>query len=220
MNDVRILFEDSDVIVVVKPAGIESQASADGNDMLSLLSAHTGAEVYPVHRLDRGTEGILVYAKTKAAAASLSEAFASGQTDKTYLAVLCGVPSELCGELEDLLYHDRIKNKSYTVKRKRAGVKRASLSYSVENVKNDRALVRVKLHTGRTHQIRVQFASRKLPLLGDTRYGGDVCAEIPKGCFALASVSLSFPHPSTGERESFAFCPFGGIWDEFLSDKQ
>lgn len=220
MNDIRILFEDSDVIVAIKPSGVESQMSADGNNMLSLLSEHTDVELYPVHRLDRGTEGIMVYAKTKAAAASLSEAFASGQTDKAYLAVLCGVPSESHGELEDLLYHDRSKNKSYVVTRKRAGVKRASLSYSVENVKNGRALVRVNLHTGRTHQIRVQFASRKFPLLGDTRYGGDACAKLPKGSFALAAVSLSFPHPSTGLRQNFSFCPSGGVWDEFLSNNQ
>ncbi len=217
MNDIRILYEDSDIIVAVKPAGIESQASANGNNMISILSEQTGVELYPVHRLDRGTEGIIVYAKTKAAAASLSEAFASGQTDKTYFAVVCGIPSEQHGEFEDLLYHDRTKNKSYIVTRKRAGVKRASLSYSVKNVQNGRALIRVKLHTGRTHQIRVQFASRKLPLLGDTRYGGDVCEKIPKGGFALASVSLSFPHPSTGTTENFDFVPSGGIWDEFLS---
>lgn len=215
MNNIRILFEDSDIIVAIKPSGVESQISADGNNMLSLLSEHTDVELYPVHRLDRGTEGIMVYAKTNAAAASLSEAFASGQTDKTYLAVLCGVPSERSGELEDLLYHDRIKNKSYVVSRKRAGVKRASLSYQVMDVQSSHALVSVKLRTGRTHQIRVQFASRKLPLLGDVRYGGEQSGCIPKGCFALAAVSLSFPHPSTGKRESFSFHPSGEVWDVF-----
>ncbi len=218
MNNIRTLYEDGDIIVIIKPAGVESQASKDGNDVLSIIKNASGAEFYPVHRLDRGTEGVMVYAKTQLAAASLSQSFASGETDKTYLAVLCGVPSEPSGELEDLLYHDRAKNKSYVVARKRAGVKRASLSYQVMDVQSSHALVRIKLHTGRTHQIRVQFASRKLPLLGDVRYGGEQSGCIPKGCFALAAVSLSFPHPSTGRRESFSFQPSGGVWDVFSQE--
>lgn len=225
MTDIRILHEDADIIVAVKPHGIESQASADGNDMIARLSAHTGGEIYPVHRLDRGTEGITVYAKTKPAAAFLSDAFASGATEKTYLAVLCGIPDERDGTYEDLLYHDRTKNKSYVVSRKRTGVKRAALSYSVLDIQNfnqsPHALVRVKLYTGRTHQIRVQFASRKTPLLGDVRYGGKPHPSVEKGAFALAAVYLSFPHPATKEKMTFSVIPSGEVWRNFsLTDFQ
>ena len=195
MTAPQILFEDGHVIVAVKPSGIESQTGADGINMIAILSSHMGVQIYPVHRLDRGTEGVTVYAKTKYAAAALSDAFASGTTDKTYLAILGGTPSEHEGTYEDLLYHDRTKNKSYVVDRKRAGVKRASLSYVTEGVRDGLSLVSVKLHTGRTHQVRVQFASRKTPLLGDVRYGGKPHPSFAKGAFALAAVSLSFPHP-------------------------
>lgn len=215
MTAPHILFEDGHVIVAVKPSGVESQTSADGMNMIALLSAHAGAQIYPVHRLDRGTEGITVYAKTKLAAAALSEAFASAKTDKTYLAILCGTPSESEGTYEDLLYHDQKRNKSYVVDRKRAGVKRASLSYVTEDARDGLSLVSVKLHTGRTHQVRVQFASRKTPLLGDVRYGGARHEGIAKGAFALASVSLSFPHPATGETMTFTHTPSGGAWDIF-----
>lgn len=218
MTSPHILYEDGHVIVAVKPAGIESQSSKDGSDMIAILSAHTGTQIYPVHRLDRGTEGITVYAKTQSAAASLSDAFASGATDKTYLAVLCGVPSEAEGTYEDLLYHDKTKNKSYVVDRKRAGVKRASLSYKTITSEDGLTLVRVKLHTGRTHQIRVQFASRKTPLLGDTRYGGTPHPSVAKGAFALAAVSLSFPHPSKKEKMTFSIIPSGEVWKSFPTE--
>ncbi len=220
MREAKILHEDADIIVCVKPSGVDSQLSA-GQNLPAILSERTGCEIYPVHRLDRGTEGVMVYAKTSRAAKSLSEAFASGTADKTYLAVLCGSPSERLGNYEDLLYHDQRKNKSYVVARKRAGVKRASLSYETLAQSGAYTLVRVKLHTGRTHQVRVQFASRKTPLLGDVRYGGQAHPAIAKGAFALAAVSLSFTHPASGERMEFSFSPVGEAWDifaQFIND--
>lgn len=210
-----ILFEDKSVVVTVKPVGTESQASKSGNDMLSLLSEHTGCTVYPVHRLDRDTVGVMVYAKTEKAAASLSGAFANGKTDKRYLAVTLGSPTEKEGTYKDLLYHDAKRNKTFVVDKKRGGVKEASLSYSVIKAldrEKSPTLVSIKLHTGRTHQIRVQFASRKTPLYGDARYGGKVEGT---NKMALACVSLSFPHPESGESMTFTHSPEGGIWDSF-----
>ncbi len=216
MTEPIILLTDADVVVCVKPSGTDSQSSTG---LIAYLSAQTGGEVYPVHRLDRGTSGIMVYARTQKSAAALSEVFASGKTGKTYLAVTCGVPSEPSGTYTDLLYHDQRKNKSYVVDRKRAGVRSASLSYETLAVKDGLALVRIKLHTGRTHQVRVQFASRGTPLLGDVRYGGEKHQGIEKGCFALSSVSLSFPHPRSGETMEFSFTPAGGAWDIFAQNE-
>lgn len=218
MNAYLILYEDDHIIVTVKPAGVESQSSAGGRDMISALSAHTGSIVYPVHRLDRGTEGIMVYAKTSAAAASLSRSFANGETRKRYLAVTAGVPEDNEGDLTDLLWHDMRKNKSYVVARKRSGVKEARLSYRIMARANaeghELALLSVILHTGRTHQIRVQFASRNTPLLGDTRYGG-VKLPCSGSTPVLSSVSLSFTHPESGAAMTFDHTPKGGAWDLF-----
>ncbi len=213
-----ILCEDRSVIVTVKPRGLDSQSTTGGADMVSALAEHTGGKIYPVHRLDRGTVGVMVYAKTKAAAAALSDAFANGSTDKRYLAVTVGVPAEAEGTYTDLLYHDAKKNKSYVTSRKRSGVREASLSYRVIDTarsgEHTLALVAIKLHTGRTHQIRVQFASRKTPLLGDARYGGVKLSGFA-GEPALACVSLSFPHPDTAESMTFTFVPSGGAWELF-----
>ena len=145
----------------------------------------------------------MVYAKTKFAAAELSKQAGDRSMEKTYFAVIHGVPSEKSGILEDLLFFDKMKNKSFTVKKERKGVKKALLSYRVVKEKNDLALVEVKLMTGRTHQIRVQFASRKMPLLGDRRYG----AKDESRIIALWSEEISFIHPATGERMSFHMLP-------------
>lgn len=217
MTEHNILFEDHDIVVAVKPAGVDSQSSGNGRDMITVLAAHTGTQIYPVHRLDRGTVGVMVYAKTKSAAAALSASFAENKCGKSYLAVVVGVPAEASGTYIDLLYHDARKNKSYIVSRKRSGVREASLSYSVADTADadggTLSLIKIKLHTGRTHQIRVQFAHRKTPLAGDTRYGG---AKLAGGAApALACVSLSFPHPVSRETMTFTYTPSGGVWDIF-----
>ncbi len=194
-----ILYQDKDLILVDKPSGVLAQADAAGGDSLPYRLTQQGLSVKPVHRLDRATGGVMVYALTDKSATALS-ALVSDHTrfKKEYLAVLCGKPPENHNTLEDLLYHDVRKNKSYVVKRPRAGVKRASLDYTVlHTITADTgiySLVRVRLHTGRTHQIRVQFASRQLPLAGDSRYGGT------RDCpLALWSYQLAFPHPATNK---------------------
>lgn len=194
-----ILYEDSDLLVVSKPAGVLSQIDSAGGDSVPARLAAQGKPVLTVHRLDRATGGVMVYARNDKSAAALSALV--GQHNrfvKTYLAVVCGEPSEPSGELIDLLYHDARRNKSYTVQRMRRGVREARLAYETLATKvcggETYTLLRVRLHTGRTHQIRVQFASRRLPLAGDTTYGGR------RGCsLALWSHALTFPHPTSGE---------------------
>ncbi len=194
-----ILYQDDDLLMIDKPQGLLSQEDSRGGDSVPLRLATRGMSVLTVHRLDRGSGGVMVYARNEKSAAALSTLV--GQHDvfeKTYLAVITGVPAESSGELTDLLYHDVRRNKSYTVKRMRRGVRQARLAYktlaTAEHDGNTYSLVRVRLFTGRTHQIRVQFASRRLPLVGDTTYGGQ------RGCpLALWSHRLTFPHPTTGE---------------------
>lgn len=193
----KILHEDTHLLLIEKPVGIPSQ-EADGDCVPHRLSER-GYSVKVVHRLDKPTGGVMVYARTDKAAAKLSALV--GQHDlfqKEYLAVVQGSPEEAEGTLTDLLYHDVRKNKSYTVDRQRKGVREAKLDYSVlETVTTDEGtytLVHVRLHTGRTHQIRVQFASRKMPLYGDSRYGGFKGASL-----GLWSHRLTLPHPVTSK---------------------
>ncbi len=191
----KILFEDKHLLVVEKDAGILSEPDGSGNDIVTLCSQHAGSECYLVHRLDRGTGGVMVLAKTKACAGRLSALVSERAFSKEYLAVIKGCPEEKEGVFKDLLFKDSRKNKSFVVNRARKGVKEASLEYRVLDSLDDTSLVLVKLHTGRTHQIRVQFASRKMPLLGDGKYG----SRDNKCETALHSCRLAFKHPMTGE---------------------
>ena len=194
-----VLWEDRELVVCRKPAGVVSEEGG----MPELLKEETGArEIFCVHRLDRETAGLMVYARTKRAAAALSAAIEAGRMTKRYLAVVQGTtPTE--GEMRDLLFRDRAKNKSYVVKRMRKGVREALLRYETLQQLPGFSLVRVELLTGRSHQIRVQFASRGFPLLGDGRYGG-ARRELP---LALYSAGLSFPHPLSGELLQFSSPP-------------
>jgi 23S rRNA pseudouridine1911/1915/1917 synthase len=167
----ELLYEDAALVCAVKPVGIPSQGDAP-DAMPARLAAQLGLPaVYPVHRLDQAVGGAILFARTPEAAARLSAALQDGSVRKEYLAVLAGVPESPEGTLTDLLFHDKVHNKSYVVRRRRTGVREASLSYRVLAARDGLALVRVLLHTGRTHQIRVQFSSRGLPLLGDGKYG-------------------------------------------------
>lgn len=170
----QILYEDKELIFCIKPVGVISEAGDGG--MVALLEKHTGATVFPVHRLDRGVGGLMAYAKSQRAAAALSAQIQGGGFVKEYLAVVRGVPEEASATITDMLYHDRRINKSFVVEKNRAGVKKAVLEYTVkgtvETEKGVLSLLHIRLHTGRTHQIRVQFSSRKLPLYGDGKYGG------------------------------------------------
>ena len=213
----KILYDDKYLAVVEKDVGSSSETDGSGNDVITLASDKLGCGLYPVHRLDKTTGGAIILAKDADTAAKLSEAVASREIVKEYLAVVCGSPAEESGIYEDLLFRDVRKNKTYVVDRKRRGVKEASLEYRVIGTAQDErlgtlSLVRIKLHTGRTHQIRVQFSSRKTPLAGDGKYGrGDNrCAP------ALWSTRICFVHPVSGENIECESMPSGGFpWDLF-----
>lgn len=210
----EILFQDKYIIVCIKPEGVISQSeSVRQETMISLLKTETKGEIFPVHRLDKQTAGLMVFAKTKAAAAFLSAEITNGNFKKEYLSLVHGKPQEESAVLKDLLFKDSTKNKSYVVKRERKGVKKASLEYELINtfsIENEEfSIVRVLLHTGRTHQIRVQFASRKMPLVGDRKYG----AQDSFGGLGLWSYSLTFNHPVTKEEISFKKEPENVIKD-------
>lgn len=198
-SELKIYYKDEYVIVCEKEAGLLSEG--EGKDCMPYLLAQEligngeRSEIFTVHRLDRETSGIMVYARTKESATALSSAIIDGRFEKEYIAEIHGVPETSSGRLEDLLFYDRTKNRSYTVKRMRKGVKDAALEYEVVSSEDGISRVRVKLLTGRTHQIRVQFASRKMPLVGDRKYG----APDTKRPLALRACMLSFPHPKTAE---------------------
>lgn len=225
LTEQDILMEDGHIVIVRKPVGVLSQGARDNDapDLVTLLSERErlrGAkdpEVRVVHRLDCNVGGAMVYAKKPYAAAVLSAMLAgdaqNGEADKTaerpflkeYLCVVEGVPALPQAELCDLLWKDAAQNKVYVVDRKRAGVKEARLSYtslaSKEADGHMYSLLRVRLGTGRSHQIRVQLSSRGLPIVGDGRYGSRekcVCGDAP--ALALWSFRLAFEHPANAER--------------------
>ncbi len=207
---IPILYQDKALAVCLKPPGVLSQ-DGPGNALPALLREQLGCEIFPVHRLDREAGGVMVCAKTSRAAGTLSGAMAQGGFRKEYLCIIRGCPEEKEGTWKDLLFHDKTRNKSFVVQRMRGGVKEARLDYQVLAEKDGLSLVRVLLHTGRTHQIRVQFASRGFPLLGDGKYGGG------SGGLALWSAFLAFPHPASGEPMSFQSPPEGGVWTAFTA---
>lgn len=198
----EILYQDAAIVAAVKPVGVRSEGEGE-NDMPMLLQKQLGGAIYPVHRLDQPTGGVMVYARTKQAAAKLSAGMQTEAFGKEYLAVLDGAWPTPEGDLCDLLFYDRRKGKSFVVRRERSGVKQAQLCYQVLGQRAGRTLVRVRLQTGRTHQIRVQFASRGFPLAGDGKYGSR-----ENGCTAaLWSARLHVVHPVTGETLCFSAQP-------------
>lgn len=198
-----ILWQDEQVVVCVKPAGVASQGDGTAESMETLLAAEIGGTIYPIHRLDKGVGGVMVYARTQKAAAAMSAALQSHQFQKEYLAICEGTPS--AAEWTDLLYHDKRAGKAYPVKKLRNGVKEAKLSFIPEKtaVFKDKLFTfcRVRLMTGRFHQIRVQFASRGYPLAGDGKYGSKI-----NGNIGLFSCSLTFVHPN-GKTMNFTAQP-------------
>ena len=179
----EFLYSDKDITVCIKPVGLDSEAQVPEEIRQAL-----GGQVFPVHRLDKNVGGVMVYARTKEAAARLSRAVQEGTMVKEYVALVHGTPPET-GDWQDLLWKDSQKNKVFVVKRERKGVKPARLEFT-RLTGSDPALVRVLLHTGRSHQIRVQFSSRGYPLVGDHKYGARDDGTAPM----LFSCSLTFPH--------------------------
>ena len=190
----EILYSDKNIAVLVKPVGLDSEL-----EVPNALKDVLGSEVFPIHRLDKNVGGVMVYARTKQAAAALSKAVQDGQMVKEYVAMVHGTPPET-GDWEDLLFKDSSKNKVFVVKKERKGVKKARLEFKTLQ-SGDESLVRIRLHTGRSHQIRVQFSSRGFPLVGDHKYG----SRDEKTAPMLFSCCITFPWK--GETRKFEALP-------------
>ena len=190
----EILYSDRHMAVCVKPVGLDSEL-----EVPAALKEILGGELFPIHRLDKNVGGVMVYARTKQAAAELSRAVQAGSMVKEYVALVHGTPPET-GDWEDLLWKDSGKNKVFVVKRLRGGVKKARLEYRVLSA-GECSLVRIRLHTGRSHQIRVQFSSRGFPLVGDHKYGARDSSPAPM----LFSCRITFPW--RGQTKDFEALP-------------
>ena len=200
----EILYQDDDILVCIKPARVLSTDEPGG--LPSLLREAIGdpdADLRTVHRLDRVVSGVMVLARNANAASGLSRQVRENVFQKEYLAVVHGGPDEPAGTLKDLLYRDKARRMTMVTDELAKGVQEAILHYQVLDCRKDMSLVRVHLETGRTHQIRVQFSSRGMPLVGERKY-----AVLEDDCeIALWSHSLAFCHPKTGERLVFSKKP-------------
>ena len=177
-----ILYSDKEIAVCIKPVGLDSE-----NEVPAALKERFGGEIFPIHRLDQNVGGVMVYARTKQAAAALSKAIQEGSMVKDYVALVHGTPPE-SGDWEDLLWKDAKRNKVFVVRRQRGGVKTARLEFK-RLTAGETSLVGIRLHTGRSHQIRVQFSSRGFPLVGDHKYGSRDASTAPM----LFSCKITFP---------------------------
>lgn len=209
----EILYEDNHILVVLKPqmTACCPDDSKDDNLLDQIKNYIKVAYSKPgnvyvglVHRLDRPTGGVMVYAKSSKAAARLTAGLQNGEFEKKYLTVLCGTPDTQRGILSNYVRKNTVNNMVYICTPSEDGAKYAELDYKVLDEKGKYSLVEVRLHTGRTHQIRVQMAGISHPVFGDMRYGG---ALAQKGKLALWAYSLSFLHPITKERLKFIACP-------------
>ncbi len=208
-EELIILHEDNHIIVVLKPQNVPScEDSSKDRDMLTIIKDyirekyHKTGNVYLglVHRLDRPTGGIMVFAKSSKAASRLSEQLKNGDFEKKYLTVLVGKPREEQGTLTNYMKKNSINNMVYVCAPTEANAKFAELEYRVLDEKSGLSFTEVRLHTGRSHQIRVQMNAINCPVYGDMRYGGE---KAKKGYLALWAYYLSFSHPVSGERLVF-----------------
>jgi len=193
----EILYSDKNIAVCIKPVGLDSEKQVP-----MMLKEELGGEFFTLHRLDLNVGGIMVYARNKKSASDLSRSIQERTMIKEYLANVHGVPPE-SGDWEDFLFKDSRKNKVFVVKRERKGVKKARLEFK-RLTQGETSLVHIRLHTGRSHQIRVQFASRGYPLVGDHKYGSKDAKTTPM----LFSYRLTFPYQ--GQIVSFEAKP---NWD-------
>lgn len=200
----EILYSDNDIAVCIKPVGIDAESQ-----LPAALKETLGGEIFTLHRLDLNVGGVMVYARTKSMAAALSRVIQDGAMIKEYVAMVHGVPPET-GDWEDLLWKDAKKNKVFVVNRERKGVKKARLTFQrlrVDETADEKgasekhSLVHIRLYTGRSHQIRVQFSSRNFPLVGDHKYGSRARETEPM----LFSCRITFPYK--GEHRSFEALP-------------
>ena len=189
-----ILYYDTGLVACIKPVGLDSEA-----EFPAALKEQLGGELFPIHRLDKNVGGVMVFARTKSAAAALSKAVQDGAMVKEYVAMVHGTPPEK-GDWEDFLFKDSRKNKVFVVKKERKGVKYARLEFERLRA-GEASLVHVRLHTGRSHQIRVQFSSRGFPLVGDHKYGSRDAATAPM----LFSCRITLPWK--GETRIFEALP-------------
>jgi len=203
----HIVWMDEDVIVCVKPAGVLSTDEPGGMpELLRMELGDPAADIRTVHRLDRAVSGLMLLSRGGEAASALSRQIREGSFEKEYLAVVHGAPPER-GELCDLLLRDRARKMTFVVPERGKGVQEAVLDYAVQGRGEDMSLVCIHLHTGRTHQIRVQFASRGFPLYGERKY----CTAPDDCALALWSHRLGFCHPASGERMHFELPP-PAVW--------
>lgn len=226
-DDLIVLYEDNHVIVVLKQQNVPScEDETKDKDLLTVIKEHIKEKenkqgnVYVglVHRLDRPTGGVMVYAKSSKAAARLSEQMQNGDFEKKYAAVLAGELKTKRATLTNYLKKNPINNMVYVCPPVTEGAKFAELEYDVLEEKSGLTLALIKLHTGRSHQIRVQMANVGAPVYGDMRYGGE---KAKKGKLALWAVSLSFTHPVSKERLCFKIQPPADLipWKYFDTEK-
>ena len=221
MTTPLILYEDAHLVICCKPVGYLSEDDGSEKCMPHWLRQHYREAGKPdyiatVHRLDKITGGVMVFSRRKEITGKLTALVAQHQITKEYLAVLRGHPEKEEDTLKDLLFRDATHNKSFVVQRMRKGVREASLFYRTLDRTDALTLVRVQLHTGRTHQIRVQFSSRQLPLLGDIRYG----SKDPDCTAALWSFRLAFTHPVTKKSVDVTLPPPAQYpWNLFTCDE-
>ncbi len=200
----ELIYVDDAIVVCVKPSGLVSTDEPGG--VPSLVRDALGdpkTQVRTVHRLDQVVSGLMVLARTAKAASELSRQIRENEFEKEYQAVVHGAPTEETGTLRDLLFRDKARRMTLVAQEMAKGVQEAVLDYQVLGTGDQMTRVRVKLHTGRTHQIRVQFASRGMPLVGERKY-----SQLEDPCeIALWSYRLGFTHPTTGEKMEFIHEP-------------
>ena len=199
-----IIYQDKDIIVCVKPAGVLSTDEPGGlPELIRQELGDPNANVRTVHRLDQVVSGLMVLARRAKAASELSRQIRDGEFEKEYQAMVHGTPDEDSGTLIDLLGRDKARKMTFVATEPAKGVQEAVLDYRLLAKNEEFSRVQIRLHTGRTHQIRVQFASRGMPLVGERKY-----SELNDPCeIALWSYRLGFTHPGTGEKMEFTHEP-------------
>ena len=197
---VKLIYQDADIVVCLKPARVLSTDEPGGlPELVREALGNPRADVRTVHRLDRVVSGLMVLARNAKAASELSRQIRDGEFEKEYLAVVHGCPADEKGTLRDLLGRDKARKMTFVAAEPAKGVQEAVLHYQLQTAKNGFSKVRIQLETGRTHQIRVQFASRGMPLVGERKY-----SELDDPCeIALWSYRLGLTHPKTGKRMEF-----------------